>query len=216
MAIASVAIFLAAPWLGRGRRRGLRRRDPGAVRRAAPDQLPRPGPVRRLDRARRGPRRPPPVPVLRARPDPLHGRDHRLHGALREPVRDRRHGLGRGRRRRRPPRDPGDRHDPDDVPDPARASPSGRAAFREFLRLMLPRMLGHPIEPLTITYFTSAGDRARRRRSVTSLNFASDYQVVPVSLIGVVVLAGGLPGPVGGLRRRRRRRRSGRSSAGTS
>ena len=28
------------------------------------------------------------------------------------------------------------------------------SAFREFIRLMIPRMLSHPIEPLTFTYFT--------------------------------------------------------------
>jgi len=58
------------------------------------------------------------------------------------------------------------------------------AAFREFIRLMLPRMASVPIEPLTITYFTvvAAGLGAG---SITSLNFGLDYQVLPVSLIGV-------------------------------
>jgi putative peptidoglycan lipid II flippase len=58
------------------------------------------------------------------------------------------------------------------------------AAFREFVRLMLPRMASVPIEPLTLTYFTvvAAGLGAG---SVTTLNFALDYQVLPVSLIGV-------------------------------
>ncbi|OGO58169.1 MAG: hypothetical protein A2Z32_11220 [Chloroflexi bacterium RBG_16_69_14] len=58
------------------------------------------------------------------------------------------------------------------------------AAFREFIRLMLPRMASVPIEPLTITYFTvvAAGLGAG---SISSLNFGLDYQVLPVSLIGV-------------------------------
>ena len=56
-----------------------------------------------------------------------------------EPLRDRRHGVGRGRRRRRPSRDPGDRHAPDDVPDPPRLRRPDRR-LREFIRLMLPRM----------------------------------------------------------------------------
>jgi putative peptidoglycan lipid II flippase len=58
------------------------------------------------------------------------------------------------------------------------------AAFREFIRLMLPRMASVPIEPLTVTYFTvvAAGLGAG---SITSLNFGLDYQVLPVSLIGV-------------------------------
>jgi putative peptidoglycan lipid II flippase len=58
------------------------------------------------------------------------------------------------------------------------------AAFREFIRLMLPRMASVPIEPLTVTYFTivAAGLGVG---SVTALNFGLDYQVLPVSLIGV-------------------------------
>jgi len=58
------------------------------------------------------------------------------------------------------------------------------AAFREFLRLMLPRMASVPIEPLIFTYFTvvAAGLGVG---SVSSLNFGLDYQVLPVSLIGV-------------------------------
>jgi putative peptidoglycan lipid II flippase len=57
-------------------------------------------------------------------------------------------------------------------------------AFREFFRLMLPRMASVPIEPLIVTYFTvvAAGLGVG---SVSSLNFGLDYQVLPVSLIGV-------------------------------
>ncbi len=58
------------------------------------------------------------------------------------------------------------------------------AAFREFFRLMVPRMLSHPIEPLTFTYFTILASTFAVG-SVSALNFALDYQVVPVSLIGV-------------------------------
>jgi putative peptidoglycan lipid II flippase len=58
------------------------------------------------------------------------------------------------------------------------------AAFREFVRLMLPRMASVPIEPLTVTYFTvvAAGLGAG---NISALNFGLDYQVLPVSLIGV-------------------------------
>ena len=58
------------------------------------------------------------------------------------------------------------------------------AAVREFVRLMLPRMASVPIEPLTLTYFTvvAAGIGVG---GVSSLNFALDYQVLPVSLIGI-------------------------------
>ncbi|MEO5941182.1 MAG: lipid II flippase MurJ [Candidatus Limnocylindrales bacterium] len=57
-------------------------------------------------------------------------------------------------------------------------------AFREFARLMLPRMISHPIDPLMLTYFTNLA-ASIGVGAVTSFNFASDYQVVPVSLIGV-------------------------------
>jgi putative peptidoglycan lipid II flippase len=57
-------------------------------------------------------------------------------------------------------------------------------AFREFVRLMLPRMASFPIEPLMFTFFASLASQIGPG-SVSSLNFASDFQVVPVSLIGV-------------------------------
>ena len=49
---------------------------------------------------------------------------------------------------------------------------------------MVPRMFSVAIEPLTVTYFTSvaAGSGSGRCRA---LNFGLDYQVLPVSLIGV-------------------------------
>jgi len=56
-------------------------------------------------------------------------------------------------------------------------------AFREFVRLMLPRMLSQPIDPLILTFFTNLAASVGVG-AVTSFNFASDYQVVPVSLIG--------------------------------
>jgi putative peptidoglycan lipid II flippase len=57
-------------------------------------------------------------------------------------------------------------------------------AFGEFIRLMVPRMVSHPIEPITVTYFTILA-ASLGAGSVTALNFANDYQVLPVSLIGV-------------------------------
>ena len=57
------------------------------------------------------------------------------------------------------------------------------AAFREFLRLMLPRMISHPVELLILTWFTILAT-GLGPGSVSSFNFASDYQVVPVLLIG--------------------------------
>ena len=57
-------------------------------------------------------------------------------------------------------------------------------AVREFVRLMIPRMLSLPIDPVTVTYFTILATTIGVG-SVTAFNFASDYQVLPVSLIGV-------------------------------
>jgi len=57
-------------------------------------------------------------------------------------------------------------------------------AFREFFRLMIPRMISHPIEPLLFTYFTILASTFAVG-SVSAVNFAADYQVVPVSLVGV-------------------------------
>lgn len=57
-------------------------------------------------------------------------------------------------------------------------------AFREFVRLMIPRMISHPIEPAIFTWFTRLAS-TMAVGSVTAVNFALDYQVLPVSLIGV-------------------------------
>ncbi len=64
------------------------------------------------------------------------------------------------------------------------ASAFRTSAFGEFIRLMVPRMISHPIEPITVTYFTILA-ASLGAGSVSALNFASDYQVLPVSLIGV-------------------------------
>jgi putative peptidoglycan lipid II flippase len=70
---------------------------------------------------------------------------------------------------------------------PFRIRPAWRIrtpAFREFIRLMLPRMVSHPIDPLMLTFFTNLAS-SLGVGAVSAFNFASDYQVVPVSLIGV-------------------------------
>jgi len=56
------------------------------------------------------------------------------------------------------------------------------AAFREFVRLMLPRMASHPVELLMLTWFTVLATQIGEG-SVSSLNFALDYQVVPILLV---------------------------------
>ena len=57
-------------------------------------------------------------------------------------------------------------------------------AFREFVRLMIPRMISHPIEPAIFTFFTALASTIAVG-GVSAINFALDYQVVPVSLIGI-------------------------------
>ena len=57
-------------------------------------------------------------------------------------------------------------------------------AVREFLRLMVPRMAGAPIEPLTFQFFTRVAS-SFVAGSVSSISFARNFQSVPVSLIGV-------------------------------
>jgi putative peptidoglycan lipid II flippase len=70
---------------------------------------------------------------------------------------------------------------------PFRIRPAWRirtSAFREFVTLMLPRMVSHPIDPLMLTFFTNLAS-SLGVGAISAFNFASDYQVVPVSLIGV-------------------------------
>lgn len=55
-------------------------------------------------------------------------------------------------------------------------------AFREFVRLMLPRMASHPVELLMLTWFTVLATQIGAG-GVSSLNFALDYQVVPILLV---------------------------------
>ena len=57
------------------------------------------------------------------------------------------------------------------------------AGVGAFLRLMLPKMVSHPIEPLTFLYFTALASTLAPG-SVSSVSFARNFQSVPVSLIG--------------------------------
>ncbi len=66
-------------------------------------------------------------------------------------------------------------------------------AVREFLRLMVPRMAGAPIEPLTFQFFTRVASHFVEG-SVSSLSFARNFQSVPVSLIGVAFSLAAFPG----------------------
>ena len=66
-------------------------------------------------------------------------------------------------------------------------------AVREFLRLMVPRMAGAPIEPLTFQFFTRVASQFAAG-SISSLSFARNFQSVPVSLIGVSFSLAAFPG----------------------
>ncbi len=65
-------------------------------------------------------------------------------------------------------------------------------ALHEFLRLMVPKMLSHPIEPLTFLFFNRVASTLAAG-SVTSLSFARNFQSVPVSLIGVAIALAAFP-----------------------
>jgi putative peptidoglycan lipid II flippase len=57
-------------------------------------------------------------------------------------------------------------------------------AIREFIRLMLPKMVSHPVEPVTFLFFTAVAS-SLAAGSVTAVSFARNFQSVPVSLVGV-------------------------------
>ena len=66
------------------------------------------------------------------------------------------------------------------------------AALREFLRLMVPKMLSHPIEPLTFLFFTNVAT-SLAAGSVSSVSFARNFQSVPVALFGVSISLAAFP-----------------------
>jgi putative peptidoglycan lipid II flippase len=57
------------------------------------------------------------------------------------------------------------------------------AAFGEFIRLMVPKMMGHPIEPASVLFFSYLASLLAVG-SLTVVSFARDFQSVPVVLIG--------------------------------
>ncbi len=62
----------------------------------------------------------------------------------------------------------------------------------EFMRLMLPKMVSQPIEPLTFLYFTAVASTFEAG-SVSSVSFARNYQSMPVSLIGLSFAVAAFP-----------------------
>ena len=65
-------------------------------------------------------------------------------------------------------------------------------ALREFLRLMGPKMISHPVEPLTFLFFNNVAS-SLAAGSVTALSFARNFQSVPVSLVGVAIALAAFP-----------------------
>ena len=65
-------------------------------------------------------------------------------------------------------------------------------ALREFLRLMLPKMVSQPIEPLTFLFFTHIATTLAAG-SVTAVSFARNFQSVPVALVGVPISLAAFP-----------------------
>jgi putative peptidoglycan lipid II flippase len=63
---------------------------------------------------------------------------------------------------------------------------------REFVRLMLPKMIAHPVEPITFLYFTNVASTLAAG-SVTAVSFARNFQSVPVSLVGVAFALAAFP-----------------------
>ena len=66
------------------------------------------------------------------------------------------------------------------------------AAVREFVRLMLPKMVSHPVEPTTFLFFTAVATTLGTG-SVSAVSFARNFQSVPVSLIGVAFSLAAFP-----------------------
>ncbi|MEA2578251.1 MAG: putative peptidoglycan lipid flippase [Chloroflexota bacterium] len=68
----------------------------------------------------------------------------------------------------------------------------GTRAFREFLRLLLPKTGSSPIEPLSFLFFTRLAS-GLAVGSIVTINLARNFQSVPVSLIGVAFSLAAFP-----------------------
>jgi putative peptidoglycan lipid II flippase len=64
--------------------------------------------------------------------------------------------------------------------------------IREFFRLMIPKTLSGPVEPITFLYFTSVAS-SLVAGSITVVSLARNFQSVPVSLIGVAFSIAAFP-----------------------
>lgn len=68
----------------------------------------------------------------------------------------------------------------------------GTAEFRRTVKLMLPKMLGHPLELATFWGFTAIASTLAPG-SIVVINFARNFQSVPVSLIGITIATTSFP-----------------------
>jgi putative peptidoglycan lipid II flippase len=66
-------------------------------------------------------------------------------------------------------------------------------ALHEFIRLMIPKMVSHPIEPLTFLFFTAVAS-GLAEGSVSAVSFARNFQSVPVALFGISIALAAFPG----------------------
>ena len=64
--------------------------------------------------------------------------------------------------------------------------------FKKTLKLMLPKMFGHPIELATFWGFTAIASTLIPG-SVAVINFARNFQSVPISLIGITIATTSFP-----------------------
>lgn len=60
------------------------------------------------------------------------------------------------------------------------------AEMKQTLKLMVPKMVGHPVDLVTFWLFTSFASLLGAG-SITALNFARNFQSVPVSMIGIAM-----------------------------
>jgi putative peptidoglycan lipid II flippase len=66
------------------------------------------------------------------------------------------------------------------------------AEFGEFVRLMLPRMLSYPIDPVVVFFMTKLAT-AQGPGNATALSFVLDYQFVPVQIIAIAFSLAAFP-----------------------
>lgn len=64
--------------------------------------------------------------------------------------------------------------------------------FRQTIQLMIPKMVGHPVELATFWVFTTLASTLGAG-SIAALNFARNFQSVPVSLVGITVSTAAFP-----------------------